>query len=155
MSKKYSEEQMLELREAFDQFDKDGNGSINISELEAVMNSLEQFPTQEELKQMINDDDLDRNGVIDFNEFVALMAKDDQEPDIVVDEESIRKAFRAFDQDGNGYISAAELKEVMKELDEFSNNEDVQSIINNADKDGDGQVNYEEFLNSIKEELGK
>merc|ERR1712126_546355 len=155
MAKKYTEEQLQELKEAFSTFDKDGNGTISISELEAVMNALDQLPTQQELQKMINEDDLDKNGVIDFNEFVALMSKDDQEPDIVIDKDSIRKAFRAFDQDGNGYISAAELKQVMKDLDEFSNNEDVQDIINSADRDGDGQVNYEEFLNSIKEELRK
>merc|ERR1712126_577645 len=155
MAKKYTEEQIQELKDVFSSFDKDGNGTISISELESVMNALDQFPTQQELQKMINEDDLDKNGVIDFNEFVALMSKDDQEPDIVIDEDSIRKAFRAFDQDGNGYISAAELKQVMKDLDEFSNNEDVQDIINSADRDGDGQVNYEEFLNSIKEELRK
>ena len=50
---------MLELREAFTLFDKDGGGSISSSELGAVIRSLGQNPTEEELKEMIADVDED------------------------------------------------------------------------------------------------
>ena len=49
----------LELREAFSLFDKDGGGSISSSELAAVMRSLGQNPTEDELKEMIADVDED------------------------------------------------------------------------------------------------
>ena len=51
----------LELREAFTLFDKDGGGSISSSELAAVMRSLGQNPTEDELKEMIAD--VDEDGV--------------------------------------------------------------------------------------------
>lgn len=52
---------LLELREAFSLFDKDGSGTISNDELEVVMKSLGQNPTQGELKQMIQEVDVDGN----------------------------------------------------------------------------------------------
>ena len=52
---------MIELREAFTLFDKDGGGSISSSELGAVIRSLGQNPTEEELKEMIAE--VDEDGV--------------------------------------------------------------------------------------------
>lgn len=48
-----------------------------------------------------------------------------------------------FTQDGNGYISAAELRHVMTNLGEKLTDEEVDEMIREADIDGDGQVNYE------------
>ena len=49
----------------------------------------------------------------------------------------------ACSQDGNGYISAAELRHVMTNLGEKLTDEEVDEMIREADIDGDGQVNYE------------
>ena len=61
-------------------------------------------------------------------------------------EEDIREAFKVFDKDGNGYISAAELRHVMTNLGEKMNDDEVDEMIREADVDGDGQINYEEFV---------
>ena len=61
-------------------------------------------------------------------------------------EEEIKEAFRVFDKDGNGFISAAELRHVMTNLGEKLTDEEVDEMIREADVDGDGQVNYEEFV---------
>ena len=58
-------------------------------------------------------------------------------------EEEIREAFRVFDKDDNGYISAAELKHVMTNLGEKLTDDEVNEMIKEGDIDGDGQVNYE------------
>ena len=58
-------------------------------------------------------------------------------------EEEIREAFRVFDKDGNGFISAAELRHVMTNLGEKLTDEEVDEMIREADTDGDGQVNYD------------
>ena len=49
----------VELKEAFQLFDKDGSGTISNDELEVVMKSLGQTPTDEELQQMIREVDVD------------------------------------------------------------------------------------------------
>lgn len=49
-------------------------GCITIEELAAAIKSLDQNPTEEELRTMINEVDLDGNGTIEFLEFLNLMA---------------------------------------------------------------------------------
>lgn len=44
---------------------------------------------------------------------------------------------------GNGFISPAELKHVMMNLGEKLSDEEIAEMINEADLDGDGQVNYD------------
>jgi calmodulin len=58
---------------------------------------------------MINEVDADGNGIIDFPEFLTMMARKMKDTD---SEEEIKEAFKVFDKDGNGYISAAELRHV-------------------------------------------
>merc|ERR1712187_940162 len=61
-------------------------------------------------------------------------------------EEELNEAFKVFDRDGNGFISAAELRPVMTHLGEKLTDEEVDEMIREADVDGDGQINYEEFV---------
>ena len=68
------------------------------------------------------------------------MAKKMKETD---SDEELREAFRVFDKDGNGFISAAELRHVMTNLGEKLTDEEVDEMIREADIDGDGQINYE------------
>jgi len=108
-----------------------------------VMRSLGQNPTEAELQDMINEVDADGNGTIDFPEFLNLMARKMKDTD---SEEELHEAFKVFDKDGNGTISAAELRHVMTNLGEKLTDEEVDEMIREADVDGDGEVNYEEFV---------
>lgn len=57
-------------------------------------------------------------------------------------EDEVREAFRVFDRDGNGYVSAAELKHVMTNIGEKLTDEEVDEMLREIDV-GDGQINYE------------
>ncbi|KAL2463754.1 Calmodulin-like protein 11 [Forsythia ovata] len=138
-----SEEQIVEFKEAFSLFDKDGDGCITIEELATVIRSLDQNPTEEELEDIINEVDSDGNGTIEFPEFLNLMASQIKENDA---EEELKEAFKVFDKDQNGYISANELRQVMINLGEKLTDEEVEQMIKEADLDGDGQINYDEFV---------
>ncbi|KAI0028876.1 hypothetical protein K488DRAFT_57604, partial [Vararia minispora EC-137] len=132
-----------EFKEAFSLFDKDGDGTITTKELGTVMRSLGQNPTEAELQDMINEVDADGNGTIDFPEFLTMMARKMRDTD---SEEEIKEAFKVFDKDGNGFISAAELRHVMTNLGEKLTEVEVDEMIREADIDGDGQINYDEFV---------
>ncbi|KAK3093733.1 hypothetical protein FSP39_019382 [Pinctada imbricata] len=129
-----------EFKEAFSLFDKDGDGNVTTKELGTVMRSLGQNPTEAELQDMINEMDTDGNGTVDFPEFLTLMARKLSDADSV---EDLIEAFRVFDKDGNGEISAAELRHVMKSLGENLTDDEVDEMIREADVDGNGQINYE------------
>lgn len=148
MAERLSEEQIAEFKEAFSLFDRDGDGCITTKELGTVMRSLGQNPTEAELQDMVGEVDADGSGTIDFPEFLSLMARKMRDSD---SEEEIREAFRVFDKDGNGYISAAELRHVMTNLGEKLTDEEVDEMIKEADCNNDGQVNYEEFVRMMTE----
>ncbi|KAL4637507.1 hypothetical protein ACB092_03G081700 [Castanea dentata] len=138
-----TEEQIAEFQEVFCLFDKDGDGCITIEELAIAIRSLDQNPTEEELKSMINEVDVDGNGTIEFGEFLNLMARKMKENEA---EEELKEAFKVFDKDQDGYISPNELRHVMMNLGERLTDEEVEQMIKEADLDGDGLVNYEEFV---------
>ncbi|XP_075240188.1 calmodulin-alpha-like [Convolutriloba macropyga] len=141
--KPFTEEEIAEFREAFSLFDKDGDGTITTQELGTVMRSLGQTPTEQELQDMINEVDADGNGLIDFEEFLEMMSRKAAEGD---EEEEIKEAFKVFDQDGNGLIDRDELKNIMLNLGERLTDEECDAMIREADLDGDGFVNLDEFI---------
>jgi len=146
--KQLSEEQIAEYKEAFNLFDKNGDGTISEAELKGVMESLGYKPTSKELQDMMHEVDIDNNGTIEFDEFVELMQRrvgGSSDPD-----GEFKEAFKIFDKDGDGRISEKELKEVMTQLGEKMSDQDVTDMIKEADQDKDGYISFTEFLRMLK-----
>ena len=141
-----TEDKINEFKEAFKIFDKDKVGYIITKELGDIMKILGQIPSEVELQDMINEVDIDGNGTIDFKEFLGLMARKMRDND---SEEELIEAFKIFDRDGNGLISNVELQHVMTSLGENVTMDEVDEMIKEADLDGDGYINYEEFVKMI------
>merc|ERR1712159_66873 len=101
----------------------------------------------EEIQKMISDVDDDGSGTIEYEEFLKMMTHKilNRDP-----KDEILKAFRLFDDDETGKISFKNLKRVAKELGERMTDEELQEMIDEADRDGDGEVNEEEFLRIMK-----
>merc|ERR1712244_50325 len=116
-------------------------------ELRVAMRALGFEPKKEEIKKMITDIDKDGSGAIDFNEFLEMMTKKMSEKD---SREEILKAFRLFDDDETGFITLKNLRRVAKEIGENMTDDELQEMIEEADRDGDGQVSEEEFLRRMK-----
>lgn len=132
---------------AFDLFDTDGSGTIDAKELKVAMRALGFEPKKEEVKKMIDDIDKDGSGSIDFSEFLEMMTTKMSQKD---SREEILKAFRLFDDDETGKISFKNLKRVAKELGENMTDEELQEMIDEADRDGDQEINEDEFLRIMK-----
>ncbi|KAM3145872.1 hypothetical protein pb186bvf_002167 [Paramecium bursaria] len=140
MAQQLTAEQINDFKEAFDLFDQDGDGKITTKQLGTVMRSQGLNPTEAEVQFMMNE--VDGNGTIDFPQFLALMMK---EQDSI---EDLIGAFQVFDREGSGIISDAELRQVMANLG-MKLTDEVDEMIREADIDGDGQINYEEFIRKI------
>uniref|UniRef100_A0A1W7RAW0 Calglandulin n=1 Tax=Hadrurus spadix TaxID=141984 RepID=A0A1W7RAW0_9SCOR len=142
-----TEEQKQDIKEAFDLFDAEGTGYIEGKELKVAMRALGFEPRKEEIKLIVAEIDKNKLGKIGFDDFVTLMTTKMAEKDT---NEEILKAFQLFDIDNTGKISFDNLKSVAKELGENLTDEELQEMITEADKDGDGLVNQEEFLHIMK-----
>jgi calmodulin len=140
MVDKFSDSEIAEFKEAFCLFDKDGDGKINTTEVGTVMRSLGHMPTEEEVGNIVKGV---KNKSVDFPEFLSLLAKNAKP---AASEGEIKEAFRVFDKDGNGLVSASELRHVMTNLGEKLTEDEIDEMIREADDDGDGQIKYEEFV---------
>merc|ERR1711874_106899 len=132
-----TEKQIAEYKESFIFFDKDGDGLISKSELGTVMSNIGMNPTEAELQDMVNEVDADHDGFVNFEEFLDMMSKSSESGNT---QEDIRAAFKVFDKNGDGFISESELRHVMENLGEKLTEEDIQTMMTEADLDQDGMV---------------
>merc|ERR1719288_697635 len=139
--------QKLELKEAFDEFDKDGSGTITTKELLPVLRSIGQNPTEDEILGLVIEYDVNGDGTIDFDEFIEMMSRHTAE---TVDQTAeMKEAFKIFDRDGNGYIDFKELKTVITRMGEPLSDKEAEEIFRVADLNGDGKLDYDEFVQMI------
>ncbi|EDW76597.2 uncharacterized protein Dwil_GK19020 [Drosophila willistoni] len=140
-------EQKIDIKKAFDLFDTECTGFIEVKELRVAIRALGFEPKKEEIRRMMEEIDKDKTGRIAFNDFLYLMRLKMAEKDTKQD---IMKAFSFFDDDRTGRISFDNLKRVAQELGENLTDEELQEMIDEADLDGDGEVGRDEFLAVMK-----
>jgi len=127
-----------EIEAAFNVFDQENTGKMDIKELKVAMRALGFEPRKDEIKKMLVSVEADKAGEITREQFVDMMASRLIEKDA---RDEIAKAFRLFDDDETGKITFQNLKRVAKELGETITDEELRDMIHEADLDGDGQVN--------------
>ncbi|OWF37200.1 calmodulin-A-like [Mizuhopecten yessoensis] len=138
-----SPEQLAEYQTAFDYCDVNKDGTISLSELKTVMQQQGFNPTDEEMEKIIANVDDNGNGSLEFPEFVKLM-ETKRKTSNELDE--LTCAFKTFDRDGNGYLDPAELSVALRCLGEQLSEEEVKELIKAADQDGDGLIDFNEFI---------
>ncbi|XP_032487843.1 LOW QUALITY PROTEIN: centrin-4-like [Phocoena sinus] len=144
---KLNETKKQEIKEDFDLFDVVGSGTRDVKELNIAMWALGFEPKKEEIKKMIAEIDKEGIGTISFEDFLAIMSVKMSEKD---EKEEILKAFKLFDDDNTGSISLNNIKGVAKELGENLTDDELQEVLDEADHDGDGEINEEEFLRMMQ-----
>jgi centrin-1 len=142
-----TEDEVLEIKEAFDLFDGDKSGHIDKEELRQALKNLGIDTKNQTLQNMMADLDQDGSGKIDFDEFISMMTAKMSDRDT---REDLQKVFRLFlgDDEKADKIELKHLKRVAKELNETMTDEELLEMIKRADiLDTDGKVNFEEFYN--------
>ena len=102
-----SQQQVEQLKIAFNLFDKDQNGAIDSNELQTVLKTLGQNIGKDDVQEMMSNIDMNDNGEIEFAEFVEMMENRMFLPSKTAEYED---AFKFFDKNGDGYIDFGELK---------------------------------------------
>ncbi|XP_054070759.1 uncharacterized protein LOC128915013 [Rissa tridactyla] len=138
-----TEQQRRELREVFELFDCDGSGLMDVSDLKITVKALGCELRKEEMRRIISEFSEEGSGKLNFKSFLQVMTQKMAEPCL---EKEVWKAFKVFDCDGTGKISFENLKVVASEVGEEITDEELQEMIDEADVDGDGEVNRQKFL---------
>ena len=140
-----SNEEVDEIKQAFDLFDTNGTGKIDPKELKAAMQSLgfdSKNPTIYKLIADLDTPEAEKNGGINFDDFVDAIN------DKLGDKESkegIRRIFDLFIDDPNAdTITLSSLKKISKELGENMSDEELKDMLERASKNG-VELTFEEF----------
>ncbi|EDO44891.1 predicted protein [Nematostella vectensis] len=140
------------MRNAFDIFDRNKDGTIDHTEFGRVLQAIGYTPTISQILDILNAFDKNGDGAIDFDEFVT-MSRYFRGRGAEKLEENLRQAFRVFDRNGDGYISAEELRVAVTTLGDALTQDEAEELIGMLDQDGDGKLGYEEFVVIAKKSL--
>jgi len=152
IAQQVDETAIANLKEMFKSLDKDGDGTLTLEEMrEGLAKSNVEVPVN--LEEIMKAVDSDGSGEIDYTEFLA--ATIDRKK--YTQEDVCWAAFRVFDLDGNGKITKDELATVFSgggvtKLEETFGleREEIEKLIEEVDQDGDGEIDFEEFMAMMK-----
>ena len=140
-----TEEEFLEIKEAYELYEKNSeDGKVNAHELSKLLRSLGEDLSDAELANMVKDLEIDGQGTFEFPDFLKMMSKRMKDKD---SDHELREAFRVFDEDGTGFISAEELKMILVDVMGIKSSE-VKGMLNEV-KVKNGQINYEDFISIV------
>ena len=140
-----SNEEVDEIRQAFDLFDTNGTGKIDPKELKAAMQSLgfdSKNPTIYTLIADLDTPEAAKNGGVNFDDFVGSINNKlgDKES-----KEGIHRIFELFIDDPNAdTITLSSLKKIAQELGENMSAEELKDMLERASSNGT-ELTFDEF----------
>lgn len=142
IASRLSESEITSLRELFKKIDQNGDGFISKEELKSSMSHL--HPNcDSELDHLTTSLDFNQNGKIDYTEFITACLQTHN----YTNHGLLKSAFKYFDKDQSGFITFDELKEAISGNDiGINSNSKIQEMIQEADKNQDGKIDYTEFI---------
>jgi len=141
IASRLDENEINNLKKAFEAFDKVNDGQITFQELKEGLLQLKSANiNEEEIKRLFDSIDVDKNGRIDYSEFLAATLQKVN----YSKQERLLEAFHKFDKDDSGFITKDELISTLKASK--SQEKEIEEIIKAVDKNGDGNIDYMEFL---------
>ena len=141
IASRLDENEIETLNKVFKAFDKGKDGQITFDELRQGLIQLKSTRISEnDVQRLFSKIDVDKNGKIDYTEFLAATIQKAN----YLKKEKLLEAFCKFDIDNSGFITTDELLKALKA--EKSQEKEVEQLIKAVDKNGDGKIDYKEFL---------
>ena len=141
IASRLDENEINNLKMSFEAFDKCKDGQISFDELKQGLLQLKSNKfTENDAKELFNMIDADQNGKIDYTEFLASTIQKKN----YLKNERLFETFCMFDKDNSGTITKEEIINALKA--EKSQEKEIEKYINAVDKNGDGKIDYKEFL---------
>ncbi|XP_069134422.1 calmodulin-like [Argopecten irradians] len=134
-----------EIEDTFALIDTDGDGRISKTEMVKAASLMGINPTDEDADTMLRMADGDGDGFINCKEYCAMMSQTYSSKD--QEKQALRKAFETLDRDGDGYLTTDELRAALQFNSDITDDE-IEIFFMEADTDGDGKIDYTEFIES-------
>mmetsp|Transcript_24291 Transcript_24291/g.46098 ORF Transcript_24291/g.46098 Transcript_24291/m.46098 type:complete len:523 (+) Transcript_24291:185-1753(+) len=144
IAKNMSQHEIEGLSEMFKAFDRDNSGTITMQELKEGLKKMGNPLTEQEVDGVMAQIDIDGDGIISYDEFIAATMHMNK----LNSEENLWKAFATFDADDSGFITPDELRDAL--IKHGMDVEGMDDILNDVDQDGDGRINYDEFVHMMR-----
>jgi centrin-1 len=138
----YTDEDIVELKEAFDLFDADKSGGLNPVELRQVIEDFGFDAKNLAIFQLVSELDTDGSGKIEFKEFIDMISGNTKDENSM---EEVRKVFNVFDADKTGFITIKNLRQICNDLGEQYSDDTLKNLIEKGDSNSDGLVSFEDF----------
>lgn len=146
---KFTSEQLKEAQESFEMYDTDRDGAITTSELIPALRALG-YNSNQVIVERIREMDLESNDGVgklsfdDFLDFVVTYLRYTFTMDDMLED------FKHIDVDNDGTITSSELKTYLENLKIPLSDDEIQEIVNSADLNGDGSIDYKEFVTMME-----
>ena len=136
------------LREVFIIFDESGSGKLTKDQLIKGLNIvLSEEESEKEVNRLMNIIDVDGNGFIEYEEFLRAGLNKAK----IITKENLETSFKLYDINKRGKINARELGMVLGQGDDNIKEEVWQELIDEADIDKDGEINFNDFKTIMEE----
>jgi len=148
---RYAYRSVEDVRKAFQSIDGNGDGAIDKGEMHKALTNYKYDFSDQEVDIVFAHGDIDGDGEVTFEEFMYLMCPDTS---TVINKfreayktiNQVKAAFRMFDKNRDGGLSKDELTRMMFSTGLSYTDMEVDAIMNLGDKDGDGEIDLEEFI---------
>ena len=149
----FSHDEISELQNIFALMDRSGCGKISTEEMEQLLNLQKCYPNEAELREIVAKMDCDRDGEISFEDFVAYYLKREADSFLAAEKDrEVKDAFDFLDHNGDGYVTAADLRNVMRLIGHDVSEEQAEQMLGEVDKEGNGMISYKCFKNIMLED---
>ena len=159
MASHITDRQIENMKQRFLSLDEEGKSDIEVAKLKSLMKDPGVDMSEDKIDSLLGELDLDKNGTIDSCEFLIMLSnrKDQNLKDLVhkaiILRAPIRKDFKKFDVNGDGFITVKEFRGVMKRDKDMVSDSQLAEMIKDTKKANGGKIDYDEFILVITNRL--